>query len=148
MEDIKFKDSKKTFKQLKSLIGSWQCESQSQMGKVKCTRIFNEILSNKYIELNCIWDFGSKQYIEKAVFGFLKEELCFWSFTNDGKNSFGKLSKAEDIHENAICFEAEMPAGTARMVYWFEKKDELNWVVESKTKKGWNRFVHHVYYPI
>jgi hypothetical protein len=45
----------------------------------------------------------------------------------------------------AIGFEAEMPAGLARMAYWPGDAEGFHWVVESKTKKGWNRFTEHHY---
>lgn len=73
------------------------------------------------------------------------KEVCFWSFTSDGKQSDGKLAPAEDIHPDAICFEAHMDAGFARQVYWPDEKEGFRWIVESKTKKGWNRFVEHHY---
>lgn len=136
---------KVSLKVLKPLIGKWECSTDSPMGMVHCTRSFQYILNQKYIELTCIWDFGSKQYEERALYGMKEDTLQFWSFTNDGKSSHGCISQAEDIADNAICFEAEMPAGTARMVYWFDQSNQLNWVVESKTKKGWNRFVKHSY---
>lgn len=129
---------------LEPLLGSWFAEADSPMGKIKCTRNFTKILNGNYIQLEAIWVMGTKQYIEHAVYGMQGDALVFWSFTNDGKNSFGTLSEAADIHNNAICFEAQMPAGTARMVYWPEG-EILNWVVESKNKKGWNRFTIHRY---
>ena len=47
----------------------------------------------------------------------------------------------------ALCFEAQMPAGLARMVYWPDDADGFFWAVESKTQKGWNRFQFHHYHP-
>jgi putative hydrolase of the HAD superfamily len=40
----------------------------------------------------------------------------------------------------------KMPAGLARMAYWPAEDDGCFWVVESKTAKGWRRFVHHDYH--
>ena len=77
-----------------------------------------------------------------------EKEVCFWSFTSDGKQSNGKLVDVTDVHPQAIGFEAQMPAGTARMVYWPDEEQGFYWIVESKTKKGWNRFVEHHYSPI
>jgi hypothetical protein len=71
--------------------------------------------------------------------------MGFWSFTSDGKSSRGRLADATDLHAKAIGFEAQMPAGLARMVYWPHEEGGVRWVVESKTKKGWNRFVEHHY---
>ncbi|HNO99481.1 MAG TPA: hypothetical protein PKM83_07040, partial [Ferruginibacter sp.] len=65
--------------------------------------------------------------------------------TSDGKHSQGTLSDGSDVHPEAICFEALMPAGIARMVYWPNEEGGFNWAVESKNKKGWNRFTQHHY---
>ena len=54
-------------------------------------------------------------------------------------------TSAPDIHPDALCFEAEMPAGVARQVYWPNELGGFDWVVESRTKRGWNRFVLHRY---
>jgi hypothetical protein len=40
-----------------------------------------------------------------------------------------------------------MPAGIARQVYWPDDAQGFHWAVESQTKKGWNRFVDHLYVP-
>jgi hypothetical protein len=72
-------------------------------------------------------------------------QIAFWSFTSDNKNSQGTIADVSDIHPEAIGFEARMPAGLARMVYWPDEEDGYYWVVESKTKKGWNRFTEHHY---
>ena len=72
-------------------------------------------------------------------------KIAFWSFTSDGKRSTGVLVDAADVHPQAIAFEAQVPAGVARMVYWPGDDGGMNWVVESRTKKGWNRFTHHRY---
>ena len=73
--------------------------------------------------------------------------LAFWSFTSDGKRSQGTIADVTDIHSEAIGFEAQMPAGLARMVYWPSDQNGIHWAVESKTKKGWNRFTCHHYLP-
>jgi hypothetical protein len=127
------------------LLGNWEANADSPMGKVKCIRKFEKVLHDNYVQLEASWHFGEKVYVEHAMFGLKDGEIVFWSFTSDGKNSAGKLSDGTDIHPEAICFEAEMPAGTARMVYWPNETEGFHWVVESKTKKGWNRFVNHHY---
>ncbi|MFA5806109.1 MAG: hypothetical protein WC879_15840 [Melioribacteraceae bacterium] len=38
-----------------------------------------------------------------------------------------------------------MPADQARMIYWTDEQEGFHWAVESKTKKGWNRFTEHHY---
>ena len=76
------------------------------------------------------------------------KEVKFWSFTSDKKQSHGHIADVTDIHPKAIGFEAHMDAGLARQVYWPDDDEGYHWVVESKTKKGWNRFVEHHYKPV
>lgn len=131
------------------LMGTWQAEASSDMGPVRCRREFKKVLSGKYIQLTANWEFADQTYDELAMIGVNSEkEVCFWSFTSDGKQSQGKLADLSDIHPQAIGFEAEMPSGLARMAYWPDGGEGFHWVVESKTKKGWNRFVEHHYCPI
>ncbi|SEP58672.1 hypothetical protein [Flavobacterium urocaniciphilum] len=130
---------------LEPLLGNWVANAESPMGKVKCTRTFEKVLNGNYIQLIAKWEFGEKVYEEIALFGIDEKELFFKSFTSDGKNSSGKIADATDIHPNAICFIAEMPAGIARMIYWPNENEGFHWAVESKTKKGWNRFTEHHY---
>ena len=133
---------------LQPLLGSWQAENDSPMGKLKCTRTFKLILGDKYIELYARWQFGKGAYEETAIYGVNDDTLSFWSFTSDGKKSQGYLADGTDIHADAICFEAQMPAGLARMIYWPADDGGFHWAVESKVKKGWNRFTQHHYHPI
>jgi len=131
------------------LLGIWQTEAKSEMGPIKCKREFKKILSGNFIQLIANWEFADKSYDEMAMIGNNAEkEICFWSFTSDGKQSKGKLTDVSDIHAEAIGFEAHMPAGVARMAYWPDEDKGFYWIVESKTKKGWNRFVEHHYLPI
>lgn len=130
------------------LIGIWYAESNSDRGHFKCQREFKKVLLGSYIQLKAHWEFADKSYNEIAMIGVNSErEVCFWSFTSDGKQSSGKLVDVSDIHPEAIGFEAQMPAGTARMVYWPDEGEGFYWIVESKTKNGWNRFVDHHYLP-
>ena len=130
---------------LAPLIGSWEAKADSPMGKLTCTRVFEPALGGNYIQLSASWDFGKQAYKETALFGIRDGALSFWSFTSDGKHSQGTLSDGSDVHPEAICFEALMPAGIARMVYWPNEEGGFNWAVESKNKKGWNRFTQHHY---
>lgn len=131
------------------LLGVWHAEADSDMGPVRCKREFSKVLSGKYIQLTANWEYASGTYDEIALIGVNKDkEICFWSFTSDGKQSDGKLANVNEIHLDAIGFEAHMDAGLARMVYWPDEKEGFHWVVESKTKKGWNRFVEHLYLPM
>ncbi|MEO1652618.1 MAG: hypothetical protein AAFU64_03650 [Bacteroidota bacterium] len=132
------------------LMGSWiATEDSPERGKLSCTRIFQKTLQNKYIELKATWQMTDKVYEDFTLFGVDADKvICFWSFTSDGKNSMGKLSDVSDIHPEAFGFEAQMPGGLARQVYWPAEEEGFYWVVESKTKKGWNRFLIHHYLPL
>lgn len=128
------------------LLGEWTAESDSETGKVRVNRRFSKTLSGKYVELQAEWVFGKSSYEELCLFGVDREKVVtFWSFTSDGKQSSGILADVKDIHDLAVGFEAQMPSGFARQVYWPDEKEGFHWVVESKTKKGWNRFVEHHY---
>ncbi len=128
------------------LLGSWMAKTDSPMGPLTCTRTFQPILGGSYIELIARWEFTKSAYEERALFGVKDGTLMFWSFTSDGKQSQGTLANGSDVHPEALCFEAQMPAGLARMVYWPDEKGGFYWAVESKTKKGWNRFTAHQYH--
>ncbi len=134
------------------LLGSWIAHSSSPMGPVRCCRIFESVLGGKYLKLTARWEFGnvgcSKVYEEIAIIGVGDDGIIsFWSFTSDGKRSTGVLMDVTYLHSEAVGFEAKMPAGVARMAYWPEVGGGFRWVVESKTKKGWNRMVDHSYRP-
>ncbi len=137
------------------LLGDWRATADTEMGALVCTRSFEPLLNGKYIQLTAVWTFktpkGAKPrapYEEICLFGVHAEHtLGFWSFTSDGKRSEGQLSDASDIHPQALCFAAQMDAGLARQTYWPAADGAFNWCVESKTKKGWNRFVEHTYRP-
>src|SRR5262245_55667701 len=148
---------------LQPLLGRWLAEASTPMGPVRCTRVFEPVLNGSFIRLEARWEFGaaaakSKEqcadvpgkvggaYQEIALIGVGDErEVCFWSFTSDGKRSHGTVADVTDLHPEAIGFEAQMPAGLARMAYWPDDGDGFVWVVESKTAKGWRRFVEHHY---
>lgn len=127
------------------IIGSWKAEADSPMGKITCTRVLESVLGSNYLQLTAKWHIGKSIYQEHAIIGMQDGKITFWSFTSDGKNSQGTLADSTDIHPEAICFEAQMPAGLARMIYWPAENGGFNWAVESKTKKGWNRFTLHHY---
>lgn len=134
----------------KPLLGQFVSEVDTEIGPLTCTRTFAQILDNSYIELNAVWKFASgKSYSEHCLFGVdKKKQVSFWSFTSDGKQSHGWLSEAPEIGPAAICFEADMDQGRARQVYWSDGASGFHWVVESRTKKGWNRFVEHHFTPM
>jgi len=131
------------------LLGTWQAVAESEMGPVTCTRKFTTVLDGTHLQLTVNWKFRERSYDEIALIGVNRaKEICFWSYTSDGKQSYGVRSDVTDIHPQAIGFEAEMPAGLARMAYWPDDKGGFRWAVESKTKKGWNRFTEHHYLPL
>jgi hypothetical protein len=132
---------------LSPILGSWVAEAESPMGLIRCTRVLEPILGGSYIQLIATWHLPKSTYTEQAILGMREDKLGFWSFTSDGKNSQGNLADGTDVHPEAICFEAQMPAGLARMIYWPHPDGGFNWAVESKTKKGWNRFTLHHYKP-
>lgn len=135
------------------LHGSWIAETTSPMGPLRCLRTLQPVLGGNYLRLEARWEFGSpadaKVYEEYAIIGTGDDgNVVFWSFTSDGKKSTGQLTDVTDVHPEAVGFEAQMPAGIARMVYWPSDDGGFHWVVESKTKKGWNRFSEHKYRPV
>jgi hypothetical protein len=106
------------------LMGAWKTATNSPMGPVKCTRTFTSALGNAYIQLTARWEFGKGIYEEIAMIGVNAEgKIAFWSFTSDGKNSYGTWADVSDVHPEAIGFEAQMPAGLARMIYWPDDAD-------------------------
>ncbi|HLG14883.1 MAG TPA: hypothetical protein VJH03_10340 [Blastocatellia bacterium] len=131
---------------LAPLMGSWKASASSPMGPVSCARTFEPILGGAYVRLTARWEFGKGAYEEVAMIGANSDgEVAFWSFTSDGKNSRGSLADVSDIHAEAVGFEAQMPAGLARLVYWPDGADGYYWAVEAKNKKGWRRFTEHHY---
>ncbi len=135
----------------KPLLGNWRAEATGPGGAsaIACTRSFTEQWNGAYVRLDARWEMGpGKAYEEVALFGKDRDgALAYWSFTSDGKNARGQPTDGNDVHPQAIAFEAEMPAGTARFVYWPAEGEGFYFAVESKTKKGWNRFMRHHYLP-
>jgi hypothetical protein len=134
------------------LYGSWIAEAESPMGPLRCRRALEPILGGHFIQLRARWEFGptetGKAYEELALIGVSDDgQVGFWSFTSDGKRSQGVIADVTDLHTEAVGFEADMPAGRARMAYWPAEEGGFHWVVESKTKKGWHRFANHHYRP-
>ena len=126
-----------------NLLGSWICNKGSKdRTKPECTRVFEKHLDGKYIKLTVSWNLGDKSYDELCMIGVTRDkEVNFWSFTSDGKNARGWMADVTDVHPEAIGFEADMPPGRARQAYYPHEDGGFVWVVESQTKKGWNRFV-------
>lgn len=150
---------------LQPLMGRWIAEADSEYGAIRCERVFWPGLRGAYVQLQARWEFGPpseaaqqeteasdhapRVYEELALIGAGDDgKVRFWSFTSDGKRSEGTVADVTDLHPQAIGFEAQMPAGLARTAYWPDEEQDFVWVVESKTKKGWNRFVTHQYRPV
>ncbi len=136
---------------LTPLLGVWvsRAEAQDTRMPMTCGRTFRAF-GKGWIELDARWDTGpDRQYREIALFGAVSNgTLGFYSFTNDGKRSEGRLAVGTDVHPQALAFEAEMPAGLARMIYWpLETGTGFNFAVESRNKKGWNRFLRQQFTP-
>jgi hypothetical protein len=132
---------------LAPLLGSWKAEAESPMGKMNCTRTFTKF-GKQFVQLAARWEHAKFTYDEVAIYGVENGTVKFWSFTSDGKRSEGNLADGTDVHPQAIAFEAQMPAGLARMIYWPNDVGGINWAVESKNKKGWKRFTLHHYLPL
>jgi hypothetical protein len=130
---------------MEPLLGTWIAVGNTEMGKLKCTRTITKVLSGNYLEMTVKWEMEKMNYEELAIIGSNEGKLEFWSFTSDGKRSQGQFADGTDIHPEAICFEAKMPAGIARMIYWPESGEAFHWAVEAKNKKGWKRFTEHHY---
>lgn len=147
------------------LLGKWKAASEQNGMPVTCTREYAKF-GDGWVKLEAEWIIGApkasakltdaqraamqvyagRTYRETAFFGPDADGvLAFWSYTNDGKKSMGKLADAPDIHPQAVCFEAQMDAGLARQVFWPDEADCMRWVVEARTKKGWSRFTEHHY---
>lgn len=133
------------------LLGRWKAQADTPMGPVACIRHYARF-GDGYVKLEAEWRIGAKgaekTYIEVCFFGPDKDGvLTYWSYTNDGKKSSGRLADGSDVHPQAVCFEAQMDAGLARQVFWPADSGGMHWVVEAKTKKGWSRMADHHYRP-
>ena len=139
---------------LKPLLGNWATEAgdgSTPAGNMRCTRSFRDF-GKGWIELDARWDMGARgTYREIALFGAgASDALAVFSFTNDGKRSEGRLTDGTDVHSQAVAFEAKMPAGTARMIYWpvEDGAPGFHFAIENKVKAGWNRFLRQTYRPV
>ena len=138
---------------LQPLLGEWRTSAASgstEASAMACTRTFSP-LGKGWVALDARWQTGpDREYRELALFGPGDDgTLGFFSFTSDGKRAAGQLADGTDVHAGAIAFEAQMPAGLARMLYWPRDDGEpgFQFAVESRTKKGWNRFLGQLFGP-
>lgn len=139
---------------VKPLLGEWitlHAEGTTGATEMRCRRSF-EMLGKGWIELKAHWQTSpTSEYLERAMFGAGEDgQLSCFSFTSDGKKSVGRQSDGTDVDARAIAFEAQMPAGLARMIYWPRLSGEPGFLfaVESRTKKGWNRFLTQEFEPV
>jgi len=145
-EKMKWKKGRGKLGWFDPLLGTWRAEADTEMGRVVCTRSYERVLDRAYVRLHALWELPDRTYEELALIGVGSDKgVTFWSFTSDKKQSQGYLADVTDIHPQAFGFEAEMPAGLARMAYWPDEEEGFHWVVEAKTKQGWKRMVHHHY---
>ncbi len=146
---LKWKKGRGKLGLLAPLLGAWRAEADSPMGKVVCTRTFTKVLDGAYVQLMVDWQRESGSYQELALYGVGPEgEFQFWSFTSDKKQSQGRVADVSDLYPQAIGFEAQMPAGLARMAYWPDAQEGFHWVVQAKTKTGWREVALHHYIPV
>jgi hypothetical protein len=152
---------------LAPILGSWTASTDSPMGPMSCIRTYT-LFGEGWVRLEAEWKFGAgkanpklsdaqkaamqayagRGYKEVAIFGPNADGvLSYWSFTSDGKKSEGALADGTDVHPQALCFEAQMPAGLARQVFWPDEAGGWQWAVEARNKKGWSRFSLHHYRP-
>jgi len=133
---------------LKPLLGAWVSPPHAEGSPTPaCSRALKPF-GKGWVELDARWEMGPRGvYREIALLGAMGDGvLGFYSFTNDGKRSEGRLADGSDVHPKAVAFEARMPAGLARMIYWpLADGVGFNFAVESRTKSGWNRFLRQEY---
>lgn len=135
---------------VKPLLGVWIAQDDRNGMKMSCTRAF-EPFGKGWVRLEAVWTMPNGAYREIALIGPGEDgALAVFSFTNDGKRSTGRLADGSDVHPEAVAFEAQMPAGLARMIYWPDEDAApgFRFAVENRTQKGWNRFLLHHYRPL
>ena len=150
MPKLFWKKGRGTMGRMAPLLGQWVAEADSKLGPVRVELSFALAVEGTTVVKQAQWWLrGKKSYEEMAVyFKGTVAPLEFVSFTSDGKRSEGRLTDDEDAPPDALVFQAQMPAGLARMIFWKEALEGFHWAVESRGKKGWNRFLHHHYQPL
>ena len=146
---MSWKKSRGLLGPMQPMLGAWIADAGMNGVDFTCTRTFTAV-GKGWIELRAVWNLPKAPYTEVALFGPGDDGvLGFFSFTSDGKRSVGRLANGTDIDPEAVAFEARMPAGLARMTYWpRESGHGFRFAVESRTKKGWNRFLTHDCRPL
>lgn len=135
---------------LRPLLGHWVHRGEHNGQTVEVSRLY-ESWGNGWVRLSATWELPGRTYAETAFYGATTEgPLGFYSFTNDGKRSEGRLADGTDVHAQAVAFVAQFPAGTGRMIAW-PRDDGLpgfDFAVERQTAKGWNRFLLQRFGPV
>lgn len=138
---------------LAPLLGDWRTEppppDANEASATPCTRSFQPF-GPDWVRLEAVWGEGPDAYREIALYGMDGEEtLAFHSFTSDGKRSNARLSDGTDIHPQATAFEAKMPSGAARVIYWPRKDgaEGFHFAVEMRTGTDWTRFITQTFGP-
>ena len=134
---------------LKPLMGDWVWSGEHAGQSIQVRRTY-EPFGKGWVRLTAIWTMPEKDYVETAFYGPADDgALGFYSFTNDGRRSEGRLADGSDVHPTAVAFVAKFPAGTGRMIAW--PRDDgspgFDFAVESQTKRGWNRFLTQRFGP-
>ena len=126
----------------------WIFQGTGSMGDYTCERRFERILGGKFVRMEVLWQVAKHTYGEVAIFGKTApgvdsshKGLCFSSFTTEGKASLGLQVTPEDLSTGGIAFEADMPAGRARMMLWPEGREVLWLTVASRNASGWKPFL-------
>src|SRR5689334_23159282 len=93
---------------LQPLLGNWRTEAAgggTRAAGMTCTRRFTSY-GKGWILLEARWETGpGRTYVEQAFFGPGDDgALGFFSFTNDGKRSTGRIADGSDVHPEAIAF--------------------------------------------
>ena len=135
------------------LMGNWRTDppppDANEASATPCTRTFQPF-GPDWVRLEAVWGEGEDAYREIALFGMDGQEtLAFHSFTNDGQRSNANLSDGTDIHPEAVAFEAKMPNGAARVIYWPREDGAagFRFGVEIKADGVWKRFITQTFGP-
>ena len=134
---------------MKPLMGDWAWSGEHASQSIIARRTY-EPFGKGWVRLTAVWTMPGRDYVETAFYGPADDgTLGFYSFTNDGKRSEGRLADGSDVHAQAVAFVAKFPAGTGRMIAW--PRDDgapgFDFAVESQTKRGWNRFLQQRFGP-
>lgn len=134
---------------MKPLLGDWRFSGTYNGLPIGVTRLY-EPWGKGWVRLTATWDLPDRTYVETAFYGATADGgLGFYSFTNDGKRSEGRLVDGADVHAQAVAFVARFPAGTGRMITW--PRDDgapgFDFAVENQVKSGWNRFLLQRFEP-